>query len=126
NQVRIDVDHARDLAAALLRTTGVPDDDAHLTADSLTYADRRGTGSHGLLRLPLYVRSLLARGINARPRWQWLTSHPAGGLLAADGALGQAAMGQAVEFLTERIDHSPAVAVVVQDSSHYGAGSYWS
>lgn len=124
--VDVDVGHAKDVAAALLRAIGVPDDDAHLTADSLVYADRRGTASHGLLRLPLYVRALLAGGINARAQGRWLSAHPAGGLLHADGALGQAAMGQAIAFITERIETSPTVVVVVQDSSHYGAGAYWS
>ncbi|MGC0252062.1 Ldh family oxidoreductase [Pseudactinotalea sp. Z1748] len=126
SRVRLDVDHARDVAAALLRGAGVPDDDAHLTADCLVYADRRGTASHGLLRLPLYLSALVAGGINPRPQVRWLNSHPGGGLLHADGALGQVAMGQAVEFVAERIEASPVVAVVVQDSTHYGAGAYWS
>ncbi|MEL7582255.1 Ldh family oxidoreductase [Brevibacterium casei] len=59
------VDSLREFALAALAASGVPEDDAALTAYSLVQADQRGIASHGLLRLPLYVRA-------PRNRWHRL------------------------------------------------------
>ena len=76
--------------------------------------------------MPLYLSALQAGGINARAQPRWLREHPGGGLLDADGALGQVAMRAGVDFSARHIGATPTVTVVIQDSTHYGAGSYWS
>lgn len=38
--------------------TGVPGEDARIISENLVEADLRGVGSHGVMRLPIYVRRL--------------------------------------------------------------------
>lgn len=114
-----------DFAAQVLTAAGVPDDAARLTGRSLVEADRRGTHSHGLLRLPLYDSALRCGGINPRPSLAWTTRAPAVALLDADGALGQVAMDAAATRVTRLARDHGIGAVAVQNSTHYGAGAHW-
>ncbi|WP_197719982.1 MULTISPECIES: Ldh family oxidoreductase [Pseudonocardia] len=112
-------------AGRALTAVGVPDDDARLVGDSLASADRRGIASHGLLRLPLYVRTIRAGGVTARARPRWVREHGATAVLDADGGLGQVAMAVAVDRAAALAGEHGAAVVAVQGSSHYGAGAYW-
>lgn len=113
-------------AAAALRAVHVTDSDAQLVAETLVAADRRGIYSHGLSRLPLYVAALQAGGMNAAPRLMWLRDDAATATLDADGALGQVAMRAATARAIELARRYGIAAVTVQNSTHYGAGNYWS
>ncbi|WP_300267708.1 Ldh family oxidoreductase, partial [Microbacterium sp.] len=113
-------------AASALRAIGVPEDDARLVAETLVAADRRGIYSHGLSRLPLYAAALQAGGMNATPRLTWLHNDGATAVLDADGALGQVAMRAATARAIELARRFGIAAVAVQNSTHYGAGNYWS
>ena len=58
------------LAAFIKRAfeaAGLRSDDAKVVADLMVEADLRGSDTHGVIRLPLYLRRLKAGGINARP-----------------------------------------------------------
>ena len=113
-------------SAHALQSVGVPAEDAELTARSLVEADKRGINSHGLLRLPLYVDAIERRGINAHPNMRWVTDTGSAGLLDADGALGQVSMTRAVEYAKTHTQERGVSVVAVQNSSHYGAGAFWS
>jgi LDH2 family malate/lactate/ureidoglycolate dehydrogenase len=54
-------------AAALLAGEGVAEIDAVTTAQVLVLADRRGIPSHGVARLPFYLKALAAGGVKPTP-----------------------------------------------------------
>ncbi|PFG39414.1 malate dehydrogenase (NAD) /L-sulfolactate dehydrogenase [Georgenia soli] len=112
--------------SAALAAVGVPQAHAQLTSRSLVAADSRGISSHGLLRLPLYIEAIRAGGINATPTLTWSAGSAAVAVLDADGALGQVAMSAAVDRVAALASQSGVGAVAVQNSTHYGAGAYWS
>lgn len=114
------------LAAEVLQARGVPEGDAQLTARSLVQADQRGIFSHGLLRLPLYAEALRLGGINPTPSMTFSSTRNAVAVLDADGALGQVAMQAAVRRVIEAGGAHGIAAVAVSNSSHYGAGAFWS
>lgn len=114
------------LAAGVLAAHGVPGADARLTARSLVQADQRGINSHGLLRLPLYADALRLGGINPTPSLRWIRQEGGVGVLDADAALGQVAMQAAVDHVVEQGSRNGVAAVAVTNSSHYGAGAFWS
>lgn len=109
----------------ILRAVGVPDADAALVADSLLAADRRGTHSHGVLRLPLYVRAVRSGAIAPAPRMRWVREHGATAVLDAGHGFGQVAMGLAVGAGRRLARVHGTAVVAVNASSHYGAGAYW-
>ncbi len=58
------------LAAFIKRAfeaAGLRSEDADVVADLMVEADLRGSDTHGVIRLPLYLRRLKAGGIKARP-----------------------------------------------------------
>lgn len=114
-----------DFAQRALHRVGVPASDAEVTALSLVGADQQGTASHGLLRLPLYVSAIENGGINGLPQMTWMTDTGSSALLDADGALGQVAMARAVDYAMTHTAARGVCAVAVQNSSHYGTGSFW-
>ena len=114
------------LSTGVLTACAVPQEDALVTSRSLVTADQRGIHSHGLLRLPLYVAALRAGGINPKPSLEWVREEGSVGVLDADAALGQVAMQAAVERVIERGTRNGIAAVAVHNSSHYGAGAFWS
>ena len=121
-----DVHELTRLASQVLVAHDVPEADALLTARSLVQADQRGIYSHGLLRLPLYAEALRLGGINAAPSMRWALDTGSVAALDADAALGQVAMQAAVDYVLEHGAAHGIAAVAVSNSSHYGAGAFWS
>src|SRR5690625_7908872 len=78
-----DVAALRDFSRDLLAAAGAGDADAELVAHSLVDADRAGIFSHGLLRLPLYLRAMEAGGIDAPARPRVVRVHGAVTVLVA-------------------------------------------
>lgn len=108
----------------VLRAVQVPAGDADLIAESLVEADRRGTHSHGVMRLPLYVEAVRTGGILPTAAMSWRNEHGATAVLDAAGGFGQVAVDRASVKARELVrDHGTAV-VAIQGSSHYGAGAF--
>jgi len=64
--MRTTVGVCEDAARAVLETCGMPRENARISARAIVLAEVWGVASHGLLRLPHYVRRLRAGGYNAR------------------------------------------------------------
>ena len=62
NETRVAAGALLDLVQAIFETCGMRAGDAHLLADSLVDADLGGVNSHGVLRVPEYVRKLTVEG----------------------------------------------------------------
>lgn len=114
-----------EFGAAALQAVGISRADAELTARSLVVADQRGTYSHGMLRLPLYVKAIEQGGINRDASMRWISERGATALLDGDGALGQVAMQHATDRVCELAKAHGVGVVAVQGGSHFGAGSFW-
>jgi len=50
------------VVTAIFAACGMNGDDAHLLAETLVHSDRRGVHSHGVLRVPEYVKKLTRDG----------------------------------------------------------------
>jgi LDH2 family malate/lactate/ureidoglycolate dehydrogenase len=99
--------------------------DAHLLADSLVVADLRGVHSHGVLRVPEYVRKLTQDGVN--PGGRPFIARDSGAVLVVDGnnAMGQVAGHFAMSRVIERAANSGIAAAGVRGSNHCGALFYF-
>ena len=121
NLARYGCRHVAAFGATVLRGAGVRPPDAETIATFLVEANLRGVDSHGVARLPFYVRRMVKGLINPRPRPRVLRRRGACALLDADNGLGvlvgQDAMARAVR-LARRFG---VATVVVRNSNHYGA-----
>src|SRR5579872_603115 len=64
---RVSADRLRTFIWRVFAQVGIPPDDAAALAELIAEADLRGTDTHGVFRVPLYVRRIKAGGINLRP-----------------------------------------------------------
>lgn len=120
-KTRITVADAEGLARRLLLAEGMSDTDAALTARCIVMADVWGIGSHGLLRMPHYLRRMKAGGYP--PAAQLETRFDTGPIVAftGGGGLGHAQLWQAAVVGSERATAYGVAIVTVSDSGHCGA-----
>lgn len=112
---------ARTLTQDLLAATGVGPEEAAQTAQAIVLADVWGVHSHGLLRLPFYLRRLTAGGCNPAARLRPVTD--TGPLVTYDGenGLGHWQLWQAARTAAGRCAASGVAVAAVGRSSHCGA-----
>jgi LDH2 family malate/lactate/ureidoglycolate dehydrogenase len=113
------------LVTDVFAACGMSGDDASLLADSLVLADLEGVHSHGILRVPEYVKKLTVDGVNpaGRPR----VIRDAGAAVVVDGgnSMGQIGMTFAMDRAIDRAATTGIAAAAVRGSNHSGAMSYY-
>lgn len=123
--MQIDREHAEAIATKAFRTKGLQVDDASLVADVLVTADASGKSSHGLLRLPRYVRGIEHGNVN--PEGAIEIVRESGATATIDGGsrpgpvVAATAMGEAMD----RADEFGIGAVGVHNSNHLGMLGYY-
>jgi LDH2 family malate/lactate/ureidoglycolate dehydrogenase len=122
---RVAADALRRLVRAVFERCGMPDRDADVLADSLVQADLGGVHSHGVLRVPEYVKKLTADGVD--PRGQPTVVRSYGACLVVDGgnAMGQIGARFAMERAIELAHVHGIGAAAVRGSNHCGAMAYF-
>jgi len=115
----------RRYVGALFVHAGMADADATLLAETLVDADLSGVHSHGVLRVPEYLRKLGEGGVD--PRGAPRVVGALGGCLVVDGgnAMGQVAAMYAMERAIERVGTQGIVAAAVRGSNHCGAVGFY-
>ena len=123
--VKVSPESLRVRIAHIFGQLGVPDADAVTASGHLVEADLRGVHSHGVIRVPTYVKELRAGLINPRPTISIVSDH--GGQLVVDGdnALGQVAANHANEIAIERGRTHGMAAVALRHSNHCGTMAYY-
>jgi LDH2 family malate/lactate/ureidoglycolate dehydrogenase len=117
---RVDSAASRLWTSGVLCAAAIPSGDAELIADQLISADVRGVFSHGLMRLPTYVKRLQLGLINPEPRLRIVED--CGGLVVIDGdrGMGQVVGTYAMRLAIERAREHGTSYVAVRRSNHYG------
>jgi LDH2 family malate/lactate/ureidoglycolate dehydrogenase len=111
--------------AAILQHEGVPAADAALVADSLVEADLKGTHSHGVLRLPRYVKELRSRVTNPAPRVCTEVEGESFARVDGDGGLGPLVGRYAMELCLAKAARTGTATVTARRSRHFGAAGYY-
>lgn len=104
---------------------GVPREDADIAAEVAVWAQLHGSDSHGVVHLPLYVRGLIDKTINAAPNIATSHAMPCTAVMDADRALGLVASQRAVDLAIELAKAQGLGAVAVRNSSHFGVAGYY-
>lgn len=113
------------LVTAVFLSCGMKSDDAALLADTLVHADLSGIHSHGVLRVPEYIKKLTTGGVN--PAGRPSVVRDVGGCLVVDGgnSMGQIGMDYATKRVIERAAVHGIAAAGVRGSNHSGAMAYY-
>lgn len=109
------------LSVAIFTAAGMAAEDAQLVAEHLVRVDLRGVHSHGLMRIPEYVKKLATDGVD--PRGRPRVVHEDGACLVVDGgnSMGQVGARFAMERTIERAQETGIAATAVRGSNHCGA-----
>jgi ureidoglycolate dehydrogenase (NAD+) len=119
-------------AAALRRFTrdvfvaaGLLDAHATTVADVLAWADLRGVDSHGVTRIPMYVRLLDAGDLNPTPAITIRTDTPAAVVFEMDRAAGPVAMTTAAVAAIRKAREAGIGLALARGTTHTAALGYY-
>lgn len=113
------------LIQAIFRGRGLSERDCGIMADSMVHAHLRGIDSHGVMRIPHYIRRVDIGSINSRPATKVQRTGPATATVDGDHGFAQVsnwdAMGLAIDIARE----SGVGFVGVNRSNHCGVLSFF-
>jgi LDH2 family malate/lactate/ureidoglycolate dehydrogenase len=116
--------HLRSFAETVFKAVGVSRRDAQIITDSLIQANLEGIDSHGISRLPVYVRRMMEGRISVRPCLR-IIQH--GSVLNVDGdnGLGQVVSYRSLEAAIPVAKKLGMAGVFIRRSNHNGTGSFY-
>ncbi|MDR5694511.1 MAG: Ldh family oxidoreductase [Armatimonadota bacterium] len=124
-ELRVNPTKAKHFCVDALARVGVPSDQANIVADSLVLADLRGVSSHGIMRLPTYVRRIRKGVMSAETVLTILRDESAVILLDANNGIGIVAGSQAMQLAIERAQKNGVGVAAVAHSNHCGMMAFF-
>jgi uncharacterized oxidoreductase len=116
----LDAARLEGLARDIFVAHGVPADDAAWIAIMLVRANLRGHDSHGVIRIPQYVASLVHGTLNPTPQMRLVVDTPTVAILDGDGGFGQVVARRGTELAIERARAQGLAAVALRGANHVG------
>jgi LDH2 family malate/lactate/ureidoglycolate dehydrogenase len=122
---RVDEGALREYTAAILRGAGMDEGGADTTATVLVSSDARGIESHGVARLPQYVKLIEVGVLDpvATPTVERESATTA--LVNANNGMGHVAGDFAMRLAIAKAQAHDLGAVSVHNSNHYGIAGYY-
>jgi LDH2 family malate/lactate/ureidoglycolate dehydrogenase len=125
NIIRIPNKDLFDLVSAILRSHGLPDDDAAATAEHMVAADLRGVNTHGVIRLAGYIKRIQAGGNNPHPEIKVISQTDNTALMDGDNSFGQVGGKRAMQLAIDKAGDKGIGLVTMRNSNHYGMAGYY-
>jgi len=116
----IDSTRLEALVSALFANLGVPQADAGRIAQCLVLADLRGVSSHGISRLPIYLKRLREGLVEAVPTMIAHEASPVAAQLDGGNGYGFVVATRAMDMAVERAERFGIGMVGVRNSNHFG------
>jgi L-2-hydroxycarboxylate dehydrogenase (NAD+) len=122
---RVSADRLRTFISQVFEQTGLPASESCILAELIAEADLRGTDTHGVFRLPLYVRRIKAGGINLRPNIRIVQEQASTALVDGDNAMGHLVMRFAAQVAIGKAEQTGVGWVGVRMSNHAGPAALY-
>jgi L-2-hydroxycarboxylate dehydrogenase (NAD+) len=122
---RVSADRQRTFISQAFEKAGVPAGDAGILAELITEADLRGTDTHGVFRLPLYVRRIKAGGINMRPNIRVVAEQASTALVDGDNGMGHLVMRFAARVAIDKARETGVGWAGARMSNHAGPAALY-
>lgn len=123
--MEVDRDRAREVAVAAFRAHGIAPDDARVTAEMLVTAEAWGKSSHGLIRLPRYLRGVDHGNVDPEGTIEVVRDAGAAAMVDGGDRLGPAVAMRALGEATARADEHGIGLVGVRNCTHLGMLGYY-
>jgi L-2-hydroxycarboxylate dehydrogenase (NAD+) len=122
---RVDFKTLARFIGTILQGAGLPAADAAKVAGLMAQADLQGSDGHGVIRLPQYVKRIVAGGIHARPDIRVVAERPATALVDGDNGMGHLVMSFAAELAIAKARETGIAWVGARASNHAGPASLY-
>lgn len=121
----VDAQRLEMLITTMLEKVGVSAEDGSIVAGSLVSADARGMNSHGVLRLPVYIRRLQQGGFKAISKGTVVAETVATMLIDGGEGLGSVLTAHAMDVAISKARTTGIAAVGIRNSNHNGENAYY-
>ncbi len=125
NQNRVYPERLEFFTRKLLQAAGLCKNHAEIVTSSLIDANVSGKDSHGVTRLPTYLKRLERGLINRRPRISFKKKSDGTGIVDGDNGMGHIAAMKAAEKSAEIAEETGAAFIGVKNSNHFGTAGYY-
>lgn len=122
---RVLPERLRDVVRAIFCRCGMSDADAGLLSESLVHADLRGIHSHGVLRVPDYVKKLTKDGVDPRGKPRVVSERAAAIVIDGGNSMGQIGGAFAMRRVIEKARDLGLALASVRGSNHCGAMDWY-
>ncbi|QOY34241.1 Ldh family oxidoreductase [Anaerobacillus isosaccharinicus] len=123
--MQIKSEHLKSFVSEIFKSVGLTQQNSEIVADSLVSANLRGVDSHGVTRIPIYVKRLRSGAVNPNPNVKIIEESDATLLLDGDNGMGQIVGTKAIELGVKKAKQNGAVYIGVKHSTHFGTGAYF-
>jgi LDH2 family malate/lactate/ureidoglycolate dehydrogenase len=124
-ETRVPAEQLAEFVAHAFLAAGLAEPEAQTVARYMVEADLRGSDTHGVIRLPLYIRRLRAGGIKANPNIRVISERASVALLDGDNGMGHLVMHRAALLAIEKAKASGIGWVGVRMSNHAGPAALY-
>jgi LDH2 family malate/lactate/ureidoglycolate dehydrogenase len=125
NDLRVSPERLGEVVRAIFSSCGMWEADAALLAESLVAADLRGIHSHGVLRIPDYVKKLTKDGVDPRGRPRIVSERGAAIVVDGGNSMGQIGGAFAMQRVIEKARDLGLALAAVRGSNHCGAMDWY-
>lgn len=124
-EIIIHVERLHSFVTDLAVKAGVPRRDAGILSESLIDADLKGIRSHGLIRLPIYIKRIECGVIDVMKKVEFVKEKDSIKVLNANHGLGQLAGVKGMEVAVEGAKKFGVGICGILNSNHFGALGYY-
>ncbi len=123
--LKVQADDLRRFTKSVFEAVGLTEEHATSVARALVLANLRGQDTHGVVRIPAYLKRIRAELVNVRPRIEVTSQMPFAVVVDADNAMGPVGADIAVAACVEHAERLGVGAATVRHSNHFGAASVY-
>ena len=121
NTVSLTLDEINNLAKKTLLANGCDDDTASILSELITNAERDGSLSHGLFRLPAYVSGLKSGKINGKGKPEINKISPSVIKVAGNNCLAPLVLNKSLPELSKTAKENGVAVLAINNSHHMAA-----
>ncbi len=121
----VQFNNLKDFCTEIYMKAGVPEDEAGIVANLLVRSDLRGVETHGVTRLPIYIKRIRKGYVRAASKIMVIKEKGPITFAEANGSMGHITAFKAMQIAIMKAEEYGISWVAVKDSGHFGvAGLY--
>lgn len=123
--IKISFSEIERISKQVLIACDVPEEHAKIVAASIVYAHKRGKGTHGITRLPIYVNKIKSGFLNPKTPLVQIVDTPGLAIYDANHGFGQVAAWKAIDFAGEKALKNGISAIGIRNSNNFGTAAFF-